>query len=122
MSTDQQGTSPGQQDSFTTLGVGGRTSGQQGASERHETQQETGGGGGDGLARNQSGGTANAPTGTAVGDKQAGTEKQPGDSAMTNTARGAQDTRAAQAGGNDTGLGTPETGGNQSAEDLPPRK
>ena len=122
MSTDQQGTSPGQSpapdqlDPSTTLGVGGRTSGQQGASERRETQQETGGSGGDGLTRNQSGDTANAPTGKAGADQQAG------GSAMTNTARGAQDTRAAQAGGSATGLGTPETGGNQSAEDLPPRE
>ncbi|RYE90228.1 MAG: hypothetical protein EOO78_31920, partial [Oxalobacteraceae bacterium] len=41
----------------------------------------------------------------------------------TAIARGYQDTRSSQAGRGDTGLGTPETGGNQDESDLaPPRK
>jgi len=43
--------------------------------------------------------------------------------AATATGRGKQDTRSQQAGIQPTGLGTPETGGNQSPDDLaPPRK
>lgn len=109
-----------QNDPSTTIGVGGATSGQQGATPSHETQQETGGSGGDGLTRNQAGATANAPSGAPVeGRPQV---EAPG-SAMTNTGRGPQDTRSNQ--GNPdaqtgTGLGAPETGGNQDASDLPP--
>jgi hypothetical protein len=105
-----------QQDSSTTLGVGGATSGQQGATGTHETQQETGGSGGDGLSRNQSGETTNAPDGAAPEHAHAEAEG----SAMTNIARGPQDTRPNQASPTGTGLGTPETGGNQDAADLPP--
>jgi hypothetical protein len=43
--------------------------------------------------------------------------------AATAIARGFQDTRSEQAGLGATGLGTPETGGNQNEGDLaPPRK
>ena len=109
---------PGQQDPSTTLGVGGDTSGQQGATPSHETQQETGGSGGDGLTRNQSGETANAPDGSPVGSSPAAAEG----SAMTNIGRGPQDTRPNQASDTGTGLGTPETGGNQDESDLPPAR
>lgn len=105
-------------DPSTTLGVGGTTSGQRGSTPTHETQQETGGSGGDGLSRNQAGDTTNAPDGGPVA-----THPAPGDSgsAMTHAARGPQDTHQDQAGKTRTGLGTPETGGNQSEGDLPPR-
>jgi hypothetical protein len=36
----------------------------------------------------------------------------------THIARGPQDTRSHQAGGTETGLGTPETGANQTPADL----
>ena len=108
-----------QNDPSTTLGVGGDTSGQQGATPAHETQQETGGSGGDGLARNQVGDTTNAPDGGPAGTHPQ--DQAPG-SAMTHTARGAQDTRPDQASPTATGLGTPETGGNQAEGDLPPRE
>ena len=43
--------------------------------------------------------------------------------AATASTRGAQDTRASQAGSTSTGLGAPETGANQQVSDLaPPRK
>ena len=110
---------PGQQqDPSTTLGVGGTTSGQQGATPTHETQQETGGSGGDGLTRNQSGDTANAPDGTPAGSQHVEAEG----SAVTNIGRGPQDTRPNQASPTGTGLGTPETGGNQDERDLPPTR
>lgn len=107
-----------QQDPSTTLGVGGTTSGQQGATPVHETQQETGGSGGDGLTRNQSGETTNAPSGTPAGGEHVEAEG----SAMTHIGRGPQDTRPNQAGPAETGLGTPETGGNQDASDLAPAR
>ncbi len=106
-----------QNDPSTTLGVGGVTSGQQGATPTHETQQETGGSGGDGLTRNQAGETTNAPDGAAGGERQ---HVEAQGSAMTNVGRGAQDTRPNQASPTGTGLGTPETGGNQDESDLPP--
>ena len=105
-----------QNDPSTTLGVGGTTSGQQGATPSHETQQETGGSGGDGLTRNQSGETTNAPSGAPAASGHVEAEG----SAMTNIGRGPQDTRPNQASPGGTGLGTPETGGNQSEADLPP--
>jgi hypothetical protein len=110
---------PNQNDPSTTLGVGGVTSGQQGATPTHETQQETGGSGGDGLTRNQAGETTNAPNGAPA----PGARTEAPGSAMTNAGRGPQDTRPNQADPNaqtGTGLGTPETGGNQDASDLPP--
>jgi hypothetical protein len=107
-----------QNDPSTTLGVGGTTSGQQGATPTHETQQETGGSGGDGLTRNQSGETANAPSGAPAEGRHVEAEG----SAMTNTGRGPQDTRPNQASPTGTGLGTPETGGNQDEADLPPAR
>lgn len=124
---------PSQNDPSTTIGVGGATSGQQGATPQHETQQETGGSGGDGLARNQAGKTTNAPDGDegvagSTGARPSSAPLTPQshveapDTAMTNVARGAQDTRPNQASPTGTGLGTPETGGNQSENDLPPAR
>ena len=107
-----------QNDPSTTLGVGGTTSGQQGATPSHETQQETGGSGGDGLSRNQSGETTNAPSGAPAASGHVEAEG----SAMPNIGRGPPDTRPNQASPTGTGLGTPETGGNQSEADLPPAR
>jgi hypothetical protein len=109
----------------TTLGLGGATSGQAGATPRHETQQETGGSGGAQLT--QSSGEIDAPPGQAAGKTPAAPgsgpdEAKTGDkSAVQGGARGFQDTRGQQAGGTGTGLGSPETGANQSEADLPPR-
>lgn len=118
---------PGQDD--TSVAVGGPTSGQQGATPTHESQAETGGNGGPGLTRNQSGPYVNAPDGTREGDPtingasvesgEAATRTEPADAAMTHANPGAQDTRADQAGVHKTGLGAPETGGNQTEDDLP---
>jgi hypothetical protein len=104
----------------TTLGLGGTTSGQAGATPQHETQQETGGSGGAQLT--QSTGEIDAAPGQVPGNKPPapGSPPQADDSAVQSGARGAQDTRSRQAGGTGTGLGTPETGANQSEADLPP--
>lgn len=127
----QAGSNPSNQDDGTvTVGLGGLTSGQQGATPSHETQEETGGNGGPGLSRNQSGPYVNAPDGSeelAPGAIEAGTDTgqaatrtESVDAAMTHANPGAQDTRASQAGTHETGLGTPETGANQDQGDLPP--
>lgn len=119
-----------------SVAVGGRTSGQQGATVTHESQQETGGNGGPGLSRNQAGPYVNAPDGAREGDPTINAanegasvealDSQPRgesvDAAMTHANPGAQDTRASQAGARETGLGTPETGASQSENDLPPLK
>jgi hypothetical protein len=114
----------------TTVGIGGQTSGQQGATPSHESQTETGGNGGPGLTRNQSGPYVNAPDGTEgdeppITDGSAAPQPEapstvPLDTAATHTNPGAQDTRPGQAGPKVTGMGAPETGGNQNAGDLPP--
>lgn len=115
-----------------TVGVGGRTSGQQGATPSHESQQETGGNGGPGLTRNQAGPYVNAPDGAEAlapgaaeveaGAAQDAPRTESVDAAMTHANPGAQDTRASQAGRNETGLGAAETGGNQGEDDLPPAR
>jgi hypothetical protein len=103
----------------TTLGVGGTTSGQAGATPTHETQQETGGSGGAQLTQS-TGEIDAAPAGRAGVAPAPAPRPEADGSAMQTGARGAQDTRAQQAGGTGTGLGTPETGANQSEDDLPP--
>ena len=107
-----------------TVGVGGQTSGQQGATPSHETQEETGGNGGPGLTRNQSGPYVNAPDGAEQVAQvvQDAPRTESVDAAMTHANPGAQDTRASQAGTRETGLGAPETGGNQAEDDLPPAR
>jgi hypothetical protein len=146
----------------TTLGVGGATSGEAGATRTHETMAETGGSGGSGLTRNevkeprgndeeararQSAGdsamnvqprpTSGGPTEKPVvssgnlqgGAAGAGKDERSGDTVgagpgtdspqvADSGARGFQDTRSEQAGGTGTGLGTPETGANQTPADL----
>lgn len=103
------------------LGIGRRTSGEAGATLTHETMAETGGSGGSGMT----GYDAGAPAPTEAGRDAAGHEAHSGtamrqsrDEMADSGARGYQDTRSEQAGGTGTGLGTPETGANQNAEDL----
>ncbi|MEN3277951.1 MAG: hypothetical protein V7631_3741 [Massilia sp.] len=111
----------GQDEASTTLGVGGTTSGQTGATPARETQAETGGSGGAQLTHSHGDiQTPNEDPAAAAPSAQAGSEpNQPSGSALQSGARGAQDTRPEQGGGTGTGLGTPETGANQSADDLP---
>jgi len=120
----------------TTIGVGGVTSGQRGATPSHETQAETGGSGGEQLTGNQEQGqdqeqargpASAAPAGKAAkpGEdpappRSAGAVPDASESSMQSGARGAFDTRSAQGGGTGTGLGSPESGANQSERDLPP--
>jgi hypothetical protein len=104
----------------TTLGLGGITSGEAGATPGHETMQETGGSGGPQLTQ------STGEIDTAPGQRAANPPPEPecspeaDGSAVQSHSRGALDTRSHQAGGTGTGLGMPETGANQSPEDLPP--
>jgi hypothetical protein len=115
-----------------TLGIGGATSGEEGSTLSHESMAETGGSGGDALTKPKN----EEAAGSSRSDRD---EKRQGDAlqhavdvasepegagtAATATGPGAQDTRSQQAGIKEMGLGTPETGGNQSEEDLaPPRR
>jgi hypothetical protein len=124
--TGTTGSTGSQNSASTTLGVGGITSGEAGATPGHETQQETGGSGGPQLT--QSTGEIDVAPGQPAARTGANSENTPetepeaDGSAVQSGARGAFDTRSHQAGGTGTGLGTPETGANQSPEDLaPPR-
>jgi hypothetical protein len=117
-----------------TIGVGGPTSGEAGATPTHETMAETGGSGGAPLTKPRKEETAESRQSTQVGEPQGERqgERQGGDAgrntpdaegagtAATATGSGKQDTRSQQAGINQTGLGVPETGGNQSEQDLAP--
>jgi hypothetical protein len=109
-----------------TLGIGGATSGEAGSTPTHETMAETGGSGCEALTkpRNEEA-AASGDTNKVQGDKlqhalDAATEPEGAGTAATAAGRGAQDTRSQQAGISPTGLGTPETGGNQSEDDLAP--
>lgn len=130
-SGNQGGASAQHSGPSTTVGVGGPTSGEAGATLTHETQAETGGSGGDGLTRNE---VVESPQARSPvpGSRQAAggppmnpglgppadSVRSAGDSAMNAHMRGFQDTRSEQAGASETGLGTPETGANQNEEDL----
>lgn len=113
--------------STAAIGVGNPTSGEEGATLTHETMQETGGSGGDALTKPRDlEVAAPAPVSSEAAQRQqadAAAAAEGAGSDATAIARGYQDTRSSQAGRGDTGLGTPETGGNQDESDLaPPRK
>jgi hypothetical protein len=133
-----------------TIGVGNPTSGEAGSTLTHETMAETGGSGGDAMTHPRKEEESGTRESTSPGERQgeqAGERQgeQPGErqgglqgelqgsdaarntpdaegagTAATATGRGKQDTRSQQAGINETGLGVPETGGNQSAQDMAP--
>jgi hypothetical protein len=110
-------TSNGPDAGSATVGIGGATSGQAGATP---TQQETGGSGGAQLTHST--GEIDKAPGTAAdeGADPVDASAEADTSAMMSHARGALDTTAQQAGGTGTGLGARETGANQSEKDLPP--
>jgi hypothetical protein len=114
------GSTGSQHAASTTLGLGGITSGEAGATPGHETLQETGGSGGPQLTHST--GEIDAAPGQQAANPPPEPEPSPeaDGSAVQSHARGALDTRSRQAGGTGTGLGMPETGANQSPEDLPP--
>jgi hypothetical protein len=123
-SSQQSGGGHAQHDE--TASVGHATSGAAGSTRGHETQRETGGSGGAGLTANQVGGkpgaasqSSGAPSGTPTGaPSRQGEAPQDGPVVRDSGARGAQDTRSRQAGGSETGLGSPDSGANQTSADL----
>jgi hypothetical protein len=113
----------------TTIGVGNPTSGEQGSTLTHETMAETGGSGGRALtqpkpeeeAPRSGGGSQSGDAGNRQGESMQSAEGE--GTAATAINRGYQDTRSRQASPGSSGLGAPETGGNQSEDDLaPPRQ
>lgn len=125
MSTQQpgSGSNPSQHDNGAAS-VGGPTSGEAGASRQHETLAETGGSGGAGLTGNQAGKAGGKPAqARPATSRQGEAPADAGDEVVKDSgARGAQDTRSRQAGGSATGLGTPETGANQTPADMEHKK
>jgi len=107
-----------------TIGLGNATSGEEGATPEHETMQETGGSGGEPLTHPNKeearGRTPVAPDAAQRQQDDVPPEPLGAGSDATAIARGYQDTRSSQANPGSTGLGTPETGGNQDESDLPP--
>lgn len=80
-----------------------------------QSQQSTGGNGGEQLTQNNAEQRTDQPVKAPAGNRQAG---QP-DTDATASNRTAQDTRGNQAGSTGTGLGAAETGGNQDEFDMP---
>lgn len=101
--------------------VGNLTSGEQGATPGHETMAETGGSGGPALTQPRREETAPSAR-TDNRQSEAVKPAEGAGTAATAITRGYQDTRSRQASPGSTGLGEPETGGNQDESDLaPPR-
>jgi hypothetical protein len=100
-------------DEAVNTGFGGPLRGQDGSAPSKETQRETGGSGGSALTRNE-------VTESGEPHASAGRAHQPAHTAPTDWSgkKGFQDTRGEQAGASETGLGAPETGANQTPEDL----
>ena len=111
-----------QQGESITMGVGGPTSGEAGSTPTHETLAETGGSGVNQQAEDKALQAPRNPAPKQSGDPGSRQGEVPEGAGTDATAvgRGYQDTRSAQAGKLPTGLGTPETGGNQDESDLPP--
>lgn len=106
-----------------TIGVGGPTSGEAGSTPTHETMAETGGSGVNQQSEDKELQAAPGASRSADAGSQQSAPAEGADTAATAIGRGYQDTRSAQSGKLPTGLGTPETGGNQDERDLaPPRK
>jgi hypothetical protein len=126
-----QATSAGkgqQNEQSATIGVGNPTSGEEGSTLTHETMAETGGSGGPALTKPRPEEEAPLSRGSGqsgdAGSRQGSTEDEDeAEGAGTDATainRGYQDTRSRQASPGSTGLGAPETGGNQDERDLPP--
>jgi hypothetical protein len=99
-----------QQNDSGRTGIGDDDLDENGQADATPDQAETGGSGGAGLTRNEGNG---GPGSVAAPRKERHT-------ATLSGARGAADTTLEQAGGSESGLGTPETSANQSPADLAP--
>lgn len=115
---------PGNGQDQGSTAIGGVTSGQAGATLAHETQAETGGSGGAQLTHSHGDIQDSSQDGSQDKSLDDDADHPAGDtdSDVQSGARGAQDTRPEQGGGTGTGIGSRETGANQSRDDLPPRR
>ena len=114
----------GQNEQSATLGVGNPTSGEQGSTLTHETMAETGGSGTQPRPEEEAPMSPRASQAGTAASRQGTPEDEAEGAGTAATAinRGYQDTRSRQASPGSTGLGAPETGGNQDEDDLaPPR-
>jgi hypothetical protein len=85
------------------------------------SQEASGGSGGPQMTHDIHDTHSDAPVPhDEASEVDAGCEPEAAGSAATTATRGPQDTHSHQAGATETGLGVPETGGNQSSEDLAP--
>jgi hypothetical protein len=102
----------GNPDTTTAVGAGA------GNDSAPQSQQETGGNGGEQLTHGMADTHTDQQVGKPAGSPQSGS---PGNAATAATAanRTAQDTRGNQAGSTGTGLGAAQTGGNQDEFDMP---
>jgi len=119
------GTSAGkgqQNEQSATIGVGNATSGEQGSTLTHETMAETGGSGTRPRPEEEAPISRGASQSGTAGSRQGAPEDEAEGAGTAATAinRGYQDTRSRQASPGSTGLGAPETGGNQDEDDLAP--
>jgi hypothetical protein len=108
-----------------TGGTGSQSVGVGPGNDSHPpSQRDSGGSGGAQLTRNLEDLNVEAPsTPVDQSDEAAAPAPEGAGSALTAATRSFQDTHSSQAGSTGTGLGAPETGGNQQASDLaPPRK
>lgn len=109
-----------QNEQAATIGVGNPTSGEEGSTLAHETMAETGGSGGRAMTKPHP--EEEAPSSGGNLQRASDDDAEGAGTAATAVNRGYQDTRSRQASPGSTGLGAPETGGNQDEDDLaPPR-
>jgi len=118
-----QATQPGkggQNEQSATIGVGNPTSGEQGSTLTHETMAETGGSGTQPRPEEEAPMSPRASQAGTAASRQGTPEDEAEGAGTAATAinRGYQDTRSRQASPGSTGLGAPETGGNQDEDDL----
>jgi hypothetical protein len=115
--SNQHTGSTGSESGNQAIGVG------QGNDSHAPSQRDSGGSGGAQLTRNLEDINSDGPSTKVDRIDEAAPAPEGAGSAATAANRGFQDTHGAQAGSTGTGLGAPETGGNQQASDLaPPRK
>jgi hypothetical protein len=123
-SHQQPGRGGGRDDPSVTLGIGEEQGGQPSTGSAPESQRETGGSGGSALTGNQveEGGQRGGDTSVAADADICDLPAEALSDGGAVVTRGPEDTRDEQAGWTRTGLGAPDTGANQSAEDLQRRR
>ncbi len=104
-----------------SVGVGRENDGQAGSEEQDGSQRESGGSGGPQMTRSLEDTDSDAPSPhpeTAPDEDEP--EPEGAGTAATATTRGPVDTHSHQGSAGKTGLGVPETGGNQQPGDMAP--